>query len=620
MAPSCWAGLRLPLTVPPPIPPRLRRTLGPGPWCDHRAWLLHWPLPRPAAEPWPSWESLEAELERGGLRWGGVASWQPPLERSAHPAGWVATLAARLLQPARVLAQPLDADPFAPLAPPASPDAPPLALDSLQFDLLGEALPLAADLLATLPSLQPLRPLCRDPAGLISRLQRLREMVQRCCSDRFTEAVLAEAARRGLPSWLIEPDNRLYQIGSGARSRWLAASATDADSHFGAVLCRDKARSHRLMQRLGLPVPRQICVRGEDDLAAAVARVGLPCVVKPIDQEQGRGVAVGLADLEAVRRAWREASRYGQGGVLVEEQIAGVDHRLMVLGGCLTFAVRREPPRIRGDGRSTVATLIAALNDDRRQRHARDGVSGPLRVDAPVEERLAAAGLALESVLPAGQELVLRLNANVSTGGLRQDVSGQVHPLTRRMVEALAATLRLDALGVDVVARDIGQPLGPAVGALIELNAMPQLLSERAALLLHHLFPDPTAGHLPVRVVVRTSDDGTDPALAALLQRLAPPDDPRWVVAVPRALARTAAWLEGLRPDAVATGRLRVYGDATELLLDATIPSLLFLLDREVLSRHGLPPSAPPELWWQPGPGPCPWIEAWLAERGQPWS
>jgi D-alanine-D-alanine ligase-like ATP-grasp enzyme len=602
----------------------LRRTSGPGPWCARRAWLLAWPLPLPAAGAWPAWEQLEPELQAGGLRWARTSGWKPPLARADHPAAWVATLAARLLQPAGVAASPLGGDPFA--QPPRLPEpallrplaphpAPALALESLAFELLGEALPLAADLLATLPSLQPLRPHGADPASLVPRLRRLRELVQRTCGDGFNDALLTEAQRRGLPVWLIEPDNRLCQLGAGARSRWLAGTATDADSHFGAVLCQDKSRSHQLMRRLGLPVPRQICVRQERELEAALARVGLPCVVKPIAQDRGRGVAVDLPDLEAVRAAWREAARFGDGAVLVEQQIAGADHRLMVLGGRFRFAVRREPPSVCGDGRRHLAALIEALNDDRRRRRARDGVSGPFVPDAALERRLAASGLTLASVLPAGQELVLRRNANVSTGGLRREVSGQVHAATRRRVEALAATLRLDALGVDLVTPDIGRPLEAAGGALIELNAMPQLLRERAPELLDHLFPASDAAHLPVRLVVRPSDDGPDAALAALLEQLAPPGAPSWWLAVPRRMARSLAWLGGLP----LAEQLRPYDDPVELLLDASVEAVLFLLDRLEVARHGLPTPEWQGLWLAPESGAEPWpaLDAWLAAQRQ---
>ncbi|MEB3255334.1 MAG: hypothetical protein VKJ05_02985 [Synechococcaceae cyanobacterium] len=611
------------MTASSPVPLRLRRSFGPGPWWPQRVWLLHWPLPRPAAGAWPPWEQLEPELQAGGLRWAQAAAWEPPLPRTDHPAAWVATLAARLLQPARVAASPLNGDPFAepPLLPvpgsaatPGDPlSSPPLALDSLAFELLGEALPLAAHLLATLPRLQPLQPAGADPASLVPRLRRLRELVQRTCGDGFSDALLAEAHRRALPVWLIEPDNRLYQLGAGARSRWLAGSATEADSHFGAVLCQDKSRSHQLMRRLGLPVPRQVCVRREQELEAALARVGLPCVVKPIAQDRGRGVAVGLADLEAVRGAWHEAARYGDGAVLLESQIAGSDHRLMVLGGRFRFAVRREPPGVCGDGRRSVAALIEALNDDRRRRRARDGVSGPLLHDAALERRLAAAGLTLASVLPAGQTLLLRRNANVSTGGLRQEVSEQVHPVTRRRVEALAATLRLDALGVDLITPDIARPLEEVGGALIELNAMPQLLRTRAPELLDHLFPPQHDPHLPVRLVVRSADDGPDADLAALLEQLAPPGALCWWLAVPRRMARSLAWLGGLP----LAERLRPYEDPGELLLDASVEAVLFLLDRLEVARHGLPVSRWQGLWRAQGAEAEPWpdLDAWLAAQ-----
>jgi hypothetical protein len=196
------------------------------------------------------------------------------------------------------------------------------------------------------------------------------------------------------------------------------------------------------------------------------------------------------------------------------------------------------------------------------------------------------------------------------------------------MVEALAATLRLDALGVDAVAADIRQPLGPGRGALIEVNAMPQLLRERAALLVTHLFPEPAAARLPAQVVVRRADAGADPALAVLLERLAPPSDPRWRLAVPRSLPHTAAWLARLRPDAAASGRLTIYGDASELLLDASTAAVLFLLDRAELARHGLPLPDPEAIWYPPPGGdpaaepPSPqWerVDAWLARRAHPW-
>ena len=50
-------------------------------------------------------------------------------------------------------------------------------------------------------------------------------------------------------------------------------------------------------------------VETEDDAVAAAKRLGYPCVIKPLDGNHGRGVALDLQDEDAVRAAWPETVR-----------------------------------------------------------------------------------------------------------------------------------------------------------------------------------------------------------------------------------------------------------------------------------------------------------------------
>ena len=56
-----------------------------------------------------------------------------------------------------------------------------------------------------------------------------------------------------------------------------------------------------------------MCIRDsvetEDDAVAAARRLGFPCVVKPLDGNHGRGVALNLRSEEDVRAAWLESLR-----------------------------------------------------------------------------------------------------------------------------------------------------------------------------------------------------------------------------------------------------------------------------------------------------------------------
>ena len=74
-----------------------------------------------------------------------------------------------------------------------------------------------------------------------------------------------------------------------------------------------------------------------------------------------------------------------------------------------------------------------------------------------------------------GARVLLRNNANLSTGGTATDVTDDVHQdLAARAVEA-AKMVGLDLCGVDVVCESVLRPLESQAGGVIEVNAAPGL-------------------------------------------------------------------------------------------------------------------------------------------------
>ncbi len=71
--------------------------------------------------------------------------------------------------------------------------------------------------------------------------------------------------------------------------------------------------------------------------------------------------------------------------------------------------------------------------------------------------------------------MVLRNNANLSTGGSATDVTDDVHPeIAARAIEA-AACMGLHICGVDVVCETMLKPLEEQNGGIVEVNAAPGL-------------------------------------------------------------------------------------------------------------------------------------------------
>ena len=84
---------------------------------------------------------------------------------------------------------------------------------------------------------------------------------------------------------------------------------TSRTSAIGVDVAGDKKLTNRLLDSAGLPVPRSEVVETEDEAVAAAKRIGFPCVIKPLDGNHGRGVALDLKDEAAVRAAWPETVR-----------------------------------------------------------------------------------------------------------------------------------------------------------------------------------------------------------------------------------------------------------------------------------------------------------------------
>jgi hypothetical protein len=196
--------------------------------------------------------------------------------------------------------------------------------------------------------------------------------------------------------------------------------------------------------------------------------------VKPLDQAHGFGVTANITnplDLDAAVSLATAKSRV----FMIEAHEPGCDHRLMVVDGRLIAAVRREPPTVTGDGRSSVRELVAELNSRRRGSPREVAYLSPVEDDPALAATLAAEGASMEMVLAAGRRLALRSVANRSTGGIAIDVTAEVHPQLKALAEMLAGCVGLRSAGIDYITTDIGRSPAEAGGGFIEVNAMPGL-------------------------------------------------------------------------------------------------------------------------------------------------
>ncbi|MEO7128435.1 MAG: cyanophycin synthetase, partial [Rhodoferax sp.] len=271
-----------------------------------------------------------------------------------------------------------------------------------------------------------------------------------------TGAIVHAAAARGIP-WRRLTQGSMVQFGWGSHQRRIQAAEVDATSAVSESIAQDKELTKKLLHAAGAPVPFGRPVNNVDEAWTVACDIGLPVVVKPQDGNQGKGVTVNVTNREHLEVAFRAAAEVGQ--VMVEKFLSGNDFRLLVVGQQLVAAARRDPPHVIGDGIHSVRELVTRVNADPRRGEGHATSLTKIRFDEIAIARLDAQGLTPQSVPAKGRRIVLRNNANLSTGGTATDVTDDVHPEIAANAIAAARMVGLHVCGVDIVCESVLHPM-----------------------------------------------------------------------------------------------------------------------------------------------------------------
>ena len=367
------------------------------------------------------------------------------------------------------------------------------------------------------------------PFDVETEVRRLRAIFHEVKLGPSTGAIVAAALVRGIPYRRLNKDS-LILLGQGVRQRRINTAETDRTGAIAESIAQDKELTRDLLRQVGVPVPEGRSVADADDAWTAAREIGGPVVVKPRFGNHGRGVTTNLSTREQVAVAYANAQQEAS-SIVVERFAPGADHRLLVIGGKLVAAARREPAQVIGDGKRTISELVAEVNLDPRRGDGHATVLTRIVLEPIAQATLAEQGFGLNSVPPFGHVVIVRRNANLSTGGTAIDVTDLVHPeVAARAVEA-AQVIGLDVAGVDVVARDVSRPLEDQGGVIVEVNAGPGLRMHLepsvgkprpvGEAILDTLFEPGDNGRIPVVAVTGVNGKTTTTRLVAHMLKLA---------------------------------------------------------------------------------------------------
>ncbi len=343
-----------------------------------------------------------------------------------------------------------------------------------------------------------------------------------------TMALVRAAEERKIP-WIRLNDQSMIQFGHGRFQQRIQATVTSRTPHIAVELASDKEETNRLLANLGLPVPRQRLVQGEDDAVAAAERVGYPVVVKPFNANHGRGITIHITTADEVRAAFRVAREHSR-SVIVESYITGEDHRMLVIDGRLIAVAKRVPGHVVGDGVNTIENLVEKVNEDPRRGIGHEKVLTRLVFDHQAETMLARKGYTPATVPEAGEQVFLRSTGNLSTGGTAADLTDLVHPDNAEMAVRAVKAIGLDVGGVDFLTTDVTESYKEVGGAICEVNAAPGFRMHMAPSegrprdvagpVMDMLFPPGSPSRIPIAAITGTNGKTTAARMLAHIHKL----------------------------------------------------------------------------------------------------
>lgn len=270
----------------------------------------------------------------------------------------------------------------------------------------------------------------------------------------------------------------LYIPGRSKPVKIFSASPPQA-SYVASLITKDKYITNQILADENLPVPNEMLVDlrhppSEDELKAFL-QAHNKVVVKPLDASHGNGITVNVQSVDELKEALAEAKQQSANPtILIQEQLEGVDIRIVCLNYKFLDAISRIPACVIGDGRHTVDELITITNNSGERA---ENYKSRLNV-IPQSRAKRYLGAQIQDIPKKGQKVQVMGISNIGTGGVRKNIKEQIPETLKVLACKVAQTLELPVCGVDFMvsrlpkATDSLETLQPRI---IEANECPML-------------------------------------------------------------------------------------------------------------------------------------------------
>lgn len=285
-----------------------------------------------------------------------------------------------------------------------------------------------------------------------------------------TQVILDAAREQGVKIEVISKRFHLLKLTYNGKSLFIKGTSFPVNPQPACFIANNKFLTKRVLRTHKIPVPKSWLVRTPREAKRTILKKNLfPCVLKPARGAHGNRVFANIESLKEFDEVLPLVfTSPGKKNVLIEEFINGKDYRLLVVGDKVSAVLERIPAHVIGDGASNIRQLIRKFNQGPLVGERYEKPLCRIKLNGEIMRNLRKQEKKLTYIPEKKEEIFLRQNANISTGGIGKDVTADINSKLKEIAIKAAKAIGMVVTGVDIIYDDLSQK--PYV---LELNDCP---------------------------------------------------------------------------------------------------------------------------------------------------
>ncbi|MDO5517519.1 MAG: cyanophycin synthetase [Clostridium sp.] len=311
----------------------------------------------------------------------------------------------------------------------------------------------------------------KNPIDFEGRIDIIKKLLINEQMGPSTKAICDAAKEYNLPITELYGSG-IYEIGYGKMGRRIEATIGQKTGCIGVDISCDKLLTKKLLESQNVPVAEGDKVSNIIEALRAAENIGYPVVLKPQFGNKGKDVMLNIKNEKELVESYT-GLRKKQKDIIIEQYFEGNDYRVCVVNYEVVAVSLRIKPFVVGNGRDDLRNLISSVNKDSRRGEDHEKPLTKIKFDEDLLRCLEKQNLRLDYIPKDGEKIILRENANLSTGGIAIDCTDDICSENIEYCIDSAKILGLDICGIDICTNDIGIPIDEKRGIVMEVNSAP---------------------------------------------------------------------------------------------------------------------------------------------------